>query len=118
MQNFVQQGQTLRYKNSGDAVIPGGSLIALSGLVGVAVKDIEPGQSEALNVIGVYSLPKVSGAIDQGAPVYVDESGKISAEASAQAAGVAWEAAASGDSEDLVKINFGFAPHPPPDTEG
>jgi predicted RecA/RadA family phage recombinase len=117
MQNLVQKGITLRYTNTGSELIPGGSLVVLPGCVGVAVKDIEPGRSQALNVVGVYELPKEEAAIALGAPVYVDGDGKISATPSDNPAGVAWEAAAPAALVAKVNINFGFAPPPPPAPE-
>ena len=103
MQNLIQKGLTLRYKNSGSQVIPGGSLVVLPACVGVAVFDIAPGEEGVLNMSGVYSLPKAAGAIAQGVKVYASASGQISTDTGDTPAGIAWDAS-SGDTVN-VSIN-------------
>lgn len=108
MQNSVSIGRAIDYTPASD--VTGGQLIVLSGMVVVAATDIAAGEMGACEAVGVFELAKASGAISQGAPVYVDSQGKITATASATFAGVAWRAAAAGDATVDVSINFGSAP--------
>jgi predicted RecA/RadA family phage recombinase len=107
MQNYVQPGNVLDYVNGTDAAITGGSVVALADSIGVAVSDIYPGAKGALNVTGVYNLPKAAEGITQGTRVYFDKTaGKLTATVSTNVpAGIAWTTAASGDSSINVKIN-------------
>lgn len=111
MQNKVSEGRAIDYAATTKAVA-GGDLVVLSGMVAVACADIPAGEVGACEVTGVFELAKASGAISQGAPVYVNTQGKITATASDTFAGVVWRAAASGDATVEVCINFGSAPAP------
>lgn len=113
MQNKIREGRCIDVTAESD--ITGGSVVNLGGLIAIASTDIPEGQTGACEVAGVYELPKVSGAISQGAKVYLDGDGKITTSASTGEgqdaedntyAGVAWEAAASGDATVPVSINF------------
>lgn len=108
MQNSVSIGRAIDYTPASD--VTGGQLIVLPGMVVVAATDIAAGETGACEAVGVFELAKASGAISQGAPVYVDSQGKITATASTTFAGVAWRAAAAGDATVDVSINFGSAP--------
>lgn len=60
----------------------------------------------ALTTEGVFELPKDTGAIDQGAKVYLTAEKHIVATAESNTyAGVAWSAAAEADATVMVKIN-------------
>lgn len=112
MQNSVSIGRAIDYTPASD--VEGGQLIVLPGMVVVAATDIAAGEMGACEAVGVFELAKASGAVSQGAPVYVDSQGKITATATATFAGVAWRAAAAGDAAVDVCINFGSAPPAPP----
>lgn len=64
--NKIQSGYLVPYKNTTTATIFGGSLVKMGRIFGVAVRDIAPGATEAIDCGGVYMLPN-SGAVEQGA---------------------------------------------------
>lgn len=116
MQNRVRDGRCIDITAEND--IRGGDVVALSGCIAIASADIPQGETGACEVYGVYELAKVSGAVSQGAKVYLDGDGNITTAATTPGegegaedtantyAGVAWAAAASGDATVLVSINF------------
>lgn len=125
--NFVSRGVTLDYKNSGSTVIAAGSVVAFSGMIGIAETDIPPGSVGALLTEGVVLLPKGNtDAFTQGEAVaWSDGDGKVvsmSATASAPAgqtegeqaasattsnppAGIVWADAGSGTTVVQIKLN-------------
>lgn len=115
MKKFVQEGQTLNYANASGSTISAGSVVVIGNQIGVAVNDIADGASGPLAMEGVFSLPKVSGAvIAQGEDVAWDVSaGKFDDNLMTPASGditgacTAWEAAGNGVTSLLVKINTG-----------
>lgn len=71
MKNFGRKGKVLNYKNTTGSTVLSGALVICGALVGVAVTDILNGEVGAVNLEGVYTLPKATGvAIAQGAKVY------------------------------------------------
>ena len=73
--------------------------------------DIEDGETGSVHVKGVFNLPKLSGAINQGQKVYwykssVDANSGITTTAGSNTpAGYAAQAAVSGDTKVLVNLN-------------
>lgn len=63
MKNYVNEGNTIPYTNSGGTTIPSGRVVATGHLLGVAVKDIPPGETETLWIRGRFTVPKVSAAV-------------------------------------------------------
>jgi predicted RecA/RadA family phage recombinase len=61
MQNFVEDGKTVKYVNSTGKDIKSGDLAVVADMVGIANEDIPAGQLRALTVEGVYCLPLKSG---------------------------------------------------------
>ena len=110
MMNSKQSGCVMHYVASAD--IKGGDVVKMGGCIGVTVTDIANGDTGSVAVCGVFDLPKASGAITQGAAVYLTSAGKIAATSASGSvfAGVAFEGAASGDATVAVNINFGSAP--------
>lgn len=107
MKNFIQDGKTIDYTVATDA-IKSGDIRMLEDLAAVAVTDGEVDDTIAMNVTGVYELPKATGgAIKQGQKVYMDSTaGNITATATGnKPAGTAWEAAAAAATTVLVKLN-------------
>ena len=104
---FWQRGEALDYRNTGNAIIEANTIVVYGTKIGVVGCDIAPGESGALHVEGVFSLPKASGAINAGAAVYWDATNNniTSTESGNTAAGFAAQAAAAGDTAVLVKIN-------------
>lgn len=70
MKNFVQKGETINITAGG--AITSGSIVTVGATAGVAAGTYETGETAVVNLCGVYNVPKVaSGAITQGAKVYV-----------------------------------------------
>lgn len=102
--NYVQPGELIDFVP--DADVAAGGAVTIGSRVGVAQTDVASGTEGAFAVEDVHSLPKGTGAIAQGAEVYLTSAGKIGTTATDNTkAGYAFAAAASGDSVVLVKIN-------------
>lgn len=107
MADYVQDGDLIDYTPSSD--VAAGDVVVLNDLVTVAPRPIAANKLGAVAVEGVFSLPKASGAIGQGAIVYWDATaGNVTTTASGnKRAGKAAAAAASGDASVMVIINCG-----------
>lgn len=96
MKNFVQKGETLLVPAIAGA-ITSGAIVTVGATAGIAAGSYAIGEDAVVNMCGVYAVPKVaSGAIAQGAKLYV-----ISGEAGTTVGsnvflGYAWDAAADG----------------------
>jgi predicted RecA/RadA family phage recombinase len=115
MLNLIQDGYNLEYTNPGPDVIKGGDIIPLVNIVGIAATDLKTGETGAALVHGVYSVPKLAEAFVQGDKVYVDYTTKKATKTVSTGTGtvyahvplgIVWEAAAAGDTEAAVSINF------------
>ena len=108
MRNFIENGTTIDYQVSGEAV-KSGQLVVVGNMVGVAISNGEDGDTIALKAEGVFALPKAAGEINQGAAVYWDNSAKniTTTDADNTFVGIAWAKASSATSEVAVKINVG-----------
>lgn len=105
MKNVYQAvGCTIEY--TAGATIASGDGVLVGGILGVAVNSMVSGDVGTLAVEGVYSLPKATGAISQGAKVYWDNSAKNVTTTSGgnTACGFAWVAAQSGDATAYIKL--------------
>ena len=101
---YWQRGESLDYKNNGDAVIEANTIIDLGTRIGVAGTAINPGEIGSLHVTGVYEIAKTgAGEIAMGAAVYYDGTGITSA-TSGTPAGYAAAAAEAGAAVILVKL--------------
>lgn len=107
MASLHQHGHTLDYTPS--SAVAAGDVVVLNDLVTVAPVAIPANKLGAVAVEGVWTLPKASGAIGQGAIVYWDATaGNITTTASTnKRAGKAAYAAASADTTVRVLINIG-----------
>jgi predicted RecA/RadA family phage recombinase len=107
MADYVQ-GDCLIDHTPTSAVAAGG-VVVLNDLVTVAPVAIAANALGAVAVDGVWSMPKATGAIGQGALVYWDATaGNITTTSSGnKRAGKAAKAAASGDTTVQVLINCG-----------
>ncbi len=68
--NYVADGNVLKY--TAGANIASGALVLMNTIAGVAVTDIANGESGSVQISGIFTLAKASGAINQGAKVYWD----------------------------------------------
>jgi predicted RecA/RadA family phage recombinase len=107
MKNFIEDGKVLNYKVTG-AAVKSGDIVIAGKLVGIAVTDGAVGDIIAVAIDGVYSLPKASGALAQGAAAYViTADGTITGTATSNTfIGYVWKAAAAGDATVEVKLSF------------
>jgi len=70
MKNFVEQGKTVNVVAGAD--ITSGAIVTIGATAGIAVGDYATGETAVVNLEGVYAVTKVaSGAITQGAKLYV-----------------------------------------------
>lgn len=68
---YIQPGNTIDYKNSGSVKIRYGAVVKLgSDRIGIAASDIEAGELGALHLCGVFTAPKVTGAVTIGQKLY------------------------------------------------
>lgn len=113
--NYVQDGDIIQWTNAGTAVLSGDPVVIGSNgdaLIGIALVDIANGATGSVALEGVFSVPKVSGAvIAQGEYVIWDASAAaFDDNAAAPAAGdvsdgaIAWEAAGNGVTTIKVKL--------------
>lgn len=109
MRNYVQRGDTLDVVAPA-AVISGGVVI-VGSIVGVSNVDAEIGETFALDVVGVFDLPKVSAlAIAVGDKVYWDSTNKVVTKTASgnTLLGVATTAAANPSASVNVRLNGAF----------
>jgi len=106
--NYVQEGKTLNYTAGAD--ITSGQFVLIGTIGAVAKTDIANGKTGAVHISGVFSIPKATGAVTQGAKLYWDESeSEVTTTATDNTLiGVAAAAAASGDSNAQVLLNVGL----------
>lgn len=106
--NFVQEGHSLNY--TAGANITSGSFVLVGTIGAIAKTDIANGKTGAVQITGVFSVPKASGAVTQGAKLYWSTaSSNLTTTASGNTiVGVAAEAAASGDANVKILLNVGL----------
>lgn len=107
MASYVQGDCLIDYTPS--AAVAAGDVVVLNDLVTVAPVAIAANKLGAVAIEGVFSMPKATGAIGQGALVYWDATaGNVTTTATGnKRAGKAAKAAASGDATVQVLINIG-----------
>lgn len=104
---YIYKGETIDYTNPSDEnAIGAGDVIVLGtkARIAIAACDIPPSGVGAVHVIGVFKLPKGTGAITQGTAVYWDGEKITTTSSSNTPAGYAAAPAASGDTEIEVKL--------------
>ncbi|MEO9132430.1 MAG: DUF2190 family protein [Sphingomonas sp.] len=76
MRNYVQRGDTLDIIAA--AVVASGDVVIKGSIIGIANADAAVGDTFALDVVGVFNLPKVAAlAIGQGDVVYWDSANAV-----------------------------------------
>lgn len=96
MKNFVEKGETIVVLAAA-AAYASGDIVTVGATAGIAAGKTEIGDDVVVNMCGVYAVPKVaSGAIAQGAKVYVISGQAGTTVGSNVFLGYAWEAAADG----------------------
>lgn len=107
--NYIQEGKSLNYTPSGADVASGD--FVLIGMIGAIAKTaIADGKTGAVHLSGVFSVPKASGAVTQGAKLYwsTANSNLTTTASGNTVVGVAAEAAASGDANVKILLNVGL----------
>jgi len=106
--NYVQEGKALNYSPSG-ADLASGDFVLIGTIGGVAKTAIADGKTGAVHISSVFSVPKASGAVTQGAKLYWNSTNSnLTTTASGNTfVGVAAEAAASGDANVKILLNVG-----------
>jgi predicted RecA/RadA family phage recombinase len=70
MKNFVEHGKTVTIVAGGAITL--GQIVTVGATAGIAAGTYATGETAVVNLEGVYAVPKVaSGAITQGAKLYV-----------------------------------------------
>lgn len=107
--SFYQRGETIDRVNSGDEVIEANTIQVIGKRLGVVAGRAVPGAKYAVNVEGIYKIPKKADeAIAAGTEVYFDSTAGTATATSGEKAilaGFATEDAAAADSTVTVKIN-------------
>lgn len=67
---YIHKGDALDYTPSSD--VSAGSVIVVGSLVGIAANDIPANEQDAIQISGVWRLPKATGAVTVGASLYWD----------------------------------------------
>lgn len=103
---YRQDGQILMVTLAG--AVSAGGLLDIGTIVGLAEKAGVTGDAVPFIVSGIVEAPKAGMAFTQGALLYNSATGALTTAATGNVpAGIAAEAAASGDSTGLVHLNFG-----------
>lgn len=104
--NFVQQGDAMSFVNTTGNPIASGDAVIVGTRVGAALVDIPDAAAGSVRLTGVFRLPKAAAvAFAQGAPVYLPANSQpVDDQATGTPAGYAFEAAAGGDPDVLVKL--------------
>lgn len=107
--NFIENGEVINYTATSKP-IASGDLVIIGIIAGVAKTDIAIGETGAIHITGVYSLPKSAEAITQGAKVYWHAANKnvTTNKADSVLIGVAANNTISGDGFAHVLLNVGL----------
>ena len=114
---YVTEGEVLQWTNSGGATVAAGTVVAIGNVLGVTQVAIAAGATGSVSINGVFTAPKVSGAvIAQGDSLVWDVSANTNAGAFddnaatpatgdiSGAAALAYEAAGAGVTSLRVKF--------------
>ncbi len=104
--NYVQKGEILDFKNTGDEAIGYHDLVVMGGRVGVAQEVIPAGGVGSVSVTGVYEVPAdTTAAFVTGETLYWDEeNSKVVKTAGAVVAGWSFTDKVTAGAVALVKI--------------
>lgn len=61
--NYVQPGETIAWTNGTGSAVAAGAVVAIGQIIGVALVDIAIAASGSVGIKGVFTLPKVTGAV-------------------------------------------------------
>jgi predicted RecA/RadA family phage recombinase len=109
MKNYIQKGDVMTV--TAPAAVASGAGVLVGSIFGVAVRAAASGADIDVDVVGVFDLPKATGAAwTQGLRLYWDDTAKnVTATASTnKLIGVAAAAALSGDTIGRVRLSGAF----------
>lgn len=103
---YWQRGEAIDYTAT-DA-LANGDVVDLATRIGVAGDDIPAGETGTVHIVGVFKIPKATGAVTVGQALYWDKAAKKittdDAESANTPAGWAVAEAGSSDATVLVKL--------------
>lgn len=107
MNNKVSDGGTLDYSVGAEGV-KSGEIVVVGDVAGVAMRNGKEGETVAVCIEGVYSLPKGAAAIPQGKKVYYNATDKniVGTATGNTFIGYAWSNAGAADVSVEVKLSF------------
>lgn len=107
--NYIQEGKALDYTPSG-ANITSGDFVLIGTIGGIAKTNIADGETGAVHICGVFSAPKASGAVTQGAKLYWSSTNSnLTTSASGNTlVGVAASPASTSDTSVAILLNVGI----------
>ena len=103
---FFKTGETVDY--TATSAVSAGDVIALgNNRFGIAIYDIPAGDSDALTIVGVFSIKKAARQFAAGAHLYWDAANQVVTDVAVENGyiGRAYAAAASGDENAYVHLN-------------
>jgi predicted RecA/RadA family phage recombinase len=109
MRNFIQPGNTVTV--TAPAAVASGAGVLVGSIFGVAVRSAASGADIDVDVLGVFDLPKATGAAwTQGVRIYWDDVSKncTTTVGTNKLIGVATAAALSGDTIGRVRLSGAF----------
>jgi predicted RecA/RadA family phage recombinase len=102
----MAQTPALRYTDTADAIdytpgsaVTAGAVIVLGSMVAIATQDIAANEKGSLALEGVFVVPKITGALTVGVPIYWDPAGN-------PVGGTAGSGAATGTAGALKKMGY------------
>lgn len=109
--NYLEAGDVIQHTAAAD--IASGAVVRIGNLLGVALVDIANGKTGSVKLGGVFTVPKVSGAVigkgetltwDASAGAFDDNAATPASGDITGAAAVAWEGAGNGVTSFKVKF--------------
>ena len=61
--NYVTEGESLQWTNGGGSTVAAGTVVAIGNILGVTQADIAAGATGTVAIEGVFTVPKISGAV-------------------------------------------------------
>jgi predicted RecA/RadA family phage recombinase len=106
---YVHHGDTVNYTPS--VLVPAGSVVVVNDLLGITTRDLPANQPGSLAVVGVFDLPKATGAgsaLDMGVLAYWDATNQVvtAADASGVNKLLGKTVAASGDDDATIRVRL------------
>lgn len=102
----MAQVPAVRHQSTADAIdytpgsaVTAGNVVVLGSVVAIATQDIAANELGSLALEGVFSVPKITGALTVGVPIYWDPAGN-------PVGGTAGSGAATGTAGSLKKMGY------------